>query len=1004
MEKTGKKKKWLIFLGVVAVIVVICVLMSLRPVENYAEKYANSDLSRQVAGLERTGTYKDYLDSHADAQFPDSEVVVDITNYTSEGEVRTADAAEISSYKKSEGVSSAVFTGLNSKVSFNVNVSNPGFYNLYIEYAVPESHGVPAERSVIINDVVPFEDAQNISLTRIWKDGGEKKVDNQGNEIRPSQVEEFSWQSTLISDDRGYESAPYKFYFDAGVNTITFGGENEPLLIGNVKLVAVNKGFTYADYVQQNAGKASNVTGFEKKIQGEDSTFRSESSLYAKFDRSSPTTEPNSVTYTKLNYVGGDAWKTNGQWIEWPVTIEQDGFYEITIKARQNYSRGNVSNRKIYIDGEVPFDELNAIKFIYDNDWQYMTLGDDDGNAYQFYLTAGEHTIRMEATLGELGAILTDMEDCTFRLNQIYRRLLVYTGASPDQYRDYHIETSYPEVIDAMDIESKRLFKIVDDMVAYSGQKAESIATCQTVALQLERFVNKPQKITTEFTTFKDNVTAIGTSALTLSESKLDVDFLVVSSPDVEIEKKKANVFTKLWHEAKSFVASYFVDYNAVGDVYSDNGEVIKVWVMTGRDQGTILKSLIDDDFTPNTGIPVNVEIVDAGALLNAVMSGNGPNVALTVGSDQPVNYALRGASVDLTQFPDWQEVFSYYYPSSYKQYELLDETGYKHIYGVPETQTFNVMFYRKDILEELELEVPQTWKELIEMLPTIQGNNLSVGLPSAAGSSSTGAASTALMSNNPDLTLYFTLLFQNGGDMYNEKGTKTTVNDEAGMKAIDDYIRYFNDYGLPTVYDFVTRFRSGEMPIGIAPYSTYNTLQVSAPEIRGLWEFTLIPGTEKYDENGDPILDENGEIYLDRSDCIAGAATMMLTTDSEVLKNNSWEFMKWWAKPETQINFGREIEALLGSSARYATANTKAFSSLSWSAKDIAVLEEQWSWTKGISEVPGGYFTGRHITNAIRKVINTRCDTREAIIDYSILIDEEIVKKRKEFGLPIDD
>jgi len=54
-----------------------------------------------------------------------------------------------------------------------------------------------------------------------------------------------------------------------------------------------------------------------------------------------------------------------------------------------------------------------------------------------------------------------------------------------------------------------------------------------------------------------------------------------------------------------------------------------------------------------------------------------------------------------------------------------------------------------------------------------------------------------------------------------------------------------------------------------------------------------------------------------------------------------------------------------------------------------------------GIMEVPGGYFTGRHISNAIRKVLNDRDDTRETIIDYSRLIDEEIVKKRREFGLP---
>ena len=568
----------------------------------------------------------------------------------------------------------------------------------------------------------------------------------------------------------------------------------------------------------------------------------------------------------------------------------------------------------------------------------------------------------------------------------------MYTGANPDKYRDYKINLNYPEIMQAMDLESKRLYKIVDDMVAYSGQKADQIATAQTVAQQLERFCEKPNKITLEFTTFKDNITALGTASLNMSQTNLDIDYIVVSGTDTRPAKDKAGAFAKLWHEIKSFVASFTVDYNSVGDVYDDKGsdEVVKVWVLTGRDQGTILKAMVDDTFTPESGVKVNVEIVDPGALLNAVLAGRGPNVVLSVGADQPVNYALRGAAEDITQFADYEEVLSHYTPSSYEQYSLDGS-----IYAVPETQTFNVMFYRKDVLEELGLEVPQTWQELIEMLPTIQGNNLSVGIPSAAGSSGSAAATTAVASNTPDLSLYFTLMFQNGGDLYNEAGTKTTVDNEAGIKAFDDYVRYFNDYGLPTVYDFVSRFRSGEMPIGISAYSTYNTLIVSAPEIRGLWDFTLIPGTERQDENG--------ETYIDRSDFITGSATMMIKTEDEALRQNSWEFMKWWAQPDTQVRFGREIEALLGSSARYATANKDAFEQLSWSADDIAILSEQWNQTVGIREVPGGYYTGRHITNAIRKVINDKDDTRETIIDYSITINDEITKKRNEFGLPVE-
>ena len=960
--------------------------MSLQGAEDFHEKYAGTDLTRDVEGMERVGTYTGYLNEHADAQDMTCEAEIDLFDYASSGKVEV--------YTNYEGTDKALFTDTDSSVSFHVQVPQTGYYNLYMEYLIPESRGVAAERGVRINGEFPFEDAQNITFTRIWTDGGEVKTDNQGNQIRPTQIEVYDWQSSCFEDDMGYITEPYRFYLEKGDNEITLEAENEPMIIRKFMVAPVSVIQSYEEYVAKypDISDQAMTAGYIQMIQGEDSTLRSESSLYAKYDRSSPTTYPNSVTNTVLNYVGGDTWRSSGQWIEWEFEVPEDGYYNIMIKGRQNYSRGSVSSRTVYIDGEIPFSEMKEISYAYSNDWECKDLADENGVPYNFYLTKGTHTIRLEATLGGVGPILEELEDSTYRVNQIYRKILVYTGANPDRYRDYYIEANYPEVMEAMELESKRLFKIVDDTVSYSGQKADNIAAAQTVAQQMERFCEKPNKITLEFTTFKDNITALGTASLNMSETKLDIDYLVVSGTGVTPKKDQANIFTKLWHETKSFFASFFVDYNSVGDVYDESAddEVVKVWILTGRDQGTILKSMVDDTFTPESGVKVNVEIVDPTALLNAVLAGRGPNVVLSVGADQPVNYALRGAAEDITQFNDWEEVLSHYTPSSYEQYGLDG-----HIYAIPETQTFNVMFYRKDVLEEMGLEVPDTWQELIEMLPTIQGNNLSVGIPTAAGSSSTTTATTAVASNVPDLSLYFTLLYQYGGDMYNEMGTKTTVDDEAGIRAFDDYVRYFNDYGLPTIYDFVSRFRSGEMPIGISAYSTYNTLMVSAPEIRGLWDFTLIPGTE--------YTNPDGTTYIDRSDFITGSATMMIATEDESLKQKSWEFMKWWAKPDTQVRFGREIEALLGSSARYATANKDAFEQLSWSSDDIKVLSEQWDQTVGIREVPGGYYTGRHITNAIRKVINDKDDTRETIIDYSIKINEEIEKKRNEFGLPME-
>ena len=977
-------KKLLVWVGLILGIAVICLVLNLTKTSNFHDKYDGYDLSADTAGAKREGTYTLYLNAHSGAARPKQNIEVDVTSYIDAEDAKVTD--------EYEGAEKALYTGNDSKVTWEVDVPEEGFYNVYLEYMTVKSRGVAIERAFYVNGELPFQNASDMTFLRMWTDASEPRVDNRGNEIRPTQTEVYGWQSTYLKDKMGYVSEPYQFYFEKGKNTITLEAVNEPMVLRKLDIVAVEDEFKYADYTAAQTGTEAAGSGLDyvQIVQGEDSTVRSESSLYAKYDRASAITKPYSITKTILNYIGGEAWRNPGQWIEWNVEVPEDGYYHLCIKGRQNYDRGNISYRSLSIDGKVPFDEMKQVAFRFGNDWESLVLSDESDKPYSFYLTKGTHTVRLEATLGDMGMILEELSDSTFRLNQIYRTLLVYTGATPDQYRDYKVDQVYPEIMEAMSLESKRLYKMVDEVVETTGQKADKIASAQTLAQQLERFCEKPEKITLEFTTFKENISALGSAILSMSETKLDIDYIAVYGENAKLDKDKSNFFKKAAHEVKSFFASFFIDYDAVGDVYADESNTVKVWVLTGRDQGTILKSMIDDTFTPATGIPINVEIVGADALLNAVVAGNGPNVVLSVGAGQPVDFALRNAVEDLTQFADYEEVLKEFAPSTYRQY-MLDDS----LYALPETLFYNVMFYRKDVLEDLELEVPQTWKELIEMLPTIQGNNLSVGIPTAAGSSGSAAASTAVASAQADLSMYFTLLYQQGGDLYNDKGTQTIINNEAGVAAFKEYTKYFTDYGIPVIYDFVTRFRSGEMPIGIANFTTYNTLVVSAPEIAGLWDFTLVPGTEK--------TDENGNAYIDRSAFVSGSATMMLKTEDEKLKQSAWEFMKWWASSDTQVRFGREIEALLGSSARYATANMEAIKQLSWSASDIEILEKQLSYTVGIREVPGGYYTGRHISNACRKVINEKTDPRETIIDYSIKIDEELTKKRKEFGLPLE-
>ncbi len=960
-------RKWRnILIGIVAAALAITglVLLSRGPAD-FREKYEGADLSTDVTGIGRSNTYGAYLAEHEGDPAVTKEVAVELSAFEGEGGSPCDDG---------------VMTSDKSELTWKVDVPQAGLYNIRLDYLTVESRGIDVERELAINGEVPFAGASTLSFSRLWTDSGDIRKDNQGNDIRPTQTERFEKQSAWCMDSLGYQTEPYAFYFNEGENTLTLKAVNEPVIICGITLTPPAKEMTYAEYsaAQPETPMSEEVKNYSLKVQGESAKLRSAPSLYARYDRSSSLTDPYSVTNTILNYIGGDPWTHPGEWIQWDFEVPEDGYYHISVKARQMYQRGALSARTVYIDGEVPFEELSTVTFGYNTGWEMRTLGDKDGTPFRFYLTKGSHTIRMEVTLGEMGPILKEVEDSIYRLNQIYRKLLVLTGANPDRFRDYKLNQVYPEAIQAMDLESKRLYRIVDEIVATTGEKSDRAAAAQTLANQLEQFAESNERITESFVNFKDNITSLGAAMQNMSESKLDIDLFMITGENVKVPAVHENFFQRTAHEIRSCVSSFFVDYNSLGDKFDNTDDVLEIWITTGRDQSTVLKTMVDDTFTAKTGIKVNVKLVQADAILPAVVAGNGPDIVLSVSGWLAVNYAMRNAAEDLTQFEDFDEVIKPF-QSSILVPLTYNDGKHKGIYGLPETQNFPVLFYRSDVMEEMGLPIPQTWDELIAELPTIQGNSLEVGI------------NFPDITLNPDISVFESMIYQNGGEIYDENAKRTLIDSEAGVAAFKQYTSLYNDYGLPVVFDFVSRFRSGMMPLGVSTYATYNTLMVSAPEIRGLWDFTLFPGTKKDDGT------------IDRTVHTDGLCCVMTTCDNEQTRQNAWEFMKWWVSTDAQVRFGREMESILGASARYQTANQEAIRQLAWSDKQLSVLLEQMTHTKGFPEIAGGYSTTRHITNAIRKVINTKEDPRETLMNYARTINEEIRIKRREFGLPLD-
>ena len=919
-----------------------------------------------------TSDYYNYLDLNGDVYPQVDPIVIEALDYTDiEGEF-----SELDNY---EGVDDVLLTDEYGSVTWEVNVIEAGYYNLLINYYPYEGKSSSIERTLYINGEVPFEGASNISFYRIWGNNEEVVQDINGNDIRPSQVELPIWTSSYFNDHIGYINDPYVFYFEAGVNSIKLQSVREPLMVKSIELLAVTELLPYSDVLTSYQSEGySEVAGSLELFQAETTLYSSSPTLYPLNDRTSPLTEPSSPTLVKLNSIGGNNWRIAGDKITWDFTVEEDGLYNISLRVKQKLATGMNVSRNIYIDGEIPFAEMENYAFVYSNDWRTQTLGSED-EAYLFYFEAGvTHTITMEVSLGSYGPLIAQIQQSISNLNELYREILIYTGPQPDPYRDYQLEDRVDNLILRIQTERDNLENVKEKIIEFSGSKSDKTGILDTVILQLDDYLDKPSEIHQNLLSFNSNISSLGTLVILLSAQPLEIDYFMIHDSSTVLPQSKASAFSTLIFSIKAFFSTFVTDYSSLGETEaSTTDETIEVWLSIGRDQANVLRKMIDETFTPETGIKVDLKLVNGAVLLPATLSKVGPDIAMGLGNSIPVNYAMRNAVYDISQYDDFEEVTTRFKDSAIVPYEY--EGGY---YALPEQQIFLMMFYRTDIFDELGLEYPNTWDDVVSIIPDLQKHNLEFYLPVPITQGG--------VMNLPPNPVYSTIFYQHDGEFYIDGNTKSGFNEGDGPEVFEMWTQFYTDYSFPVAANFVNRFRSGQMPIGLAYYNTYNTLSVFAPEIRGKWDFVPVPGTL--------VTDEFGNTTIRRETVSSGTGIMIMEQSDH--KDASWEFLKWWTSTPIQVQFGREMEGILGAAARYPTANVDALSQLPWTVIEYQKLEEQWDWVRGIPEVPGGYMTGRHLDNAFRLVYNNSSNPKETIYDYVQVINDEITKKRNEFGL----
>ncbi len=939
-----------------------------------------------------------------------------------------------------EGFDKVIYTSDSGEVTFGFNIENKGFYNVEIEYMATEPTSNNIERGILIDGEYPFKESRSVAFVGHWVDEydtryeddardafllgyNSKLLDEYGflrdinnNEVRPAKAARPTWTTRLVYDSTGYYNEPLSFYLEEGEHTISINGVTGSMVIRAIRIYVAEEAPSYESVVaeyEKNGYKSASADSVIK-VQAEYATATSDQSIYAINDRTSAINEPQDAATVYLNSIGGTKWQTNAQWIDWEIEVPEDGLYEIATRFKQDTMAGMYVTRKLYIDGEVPFAEAAELSFNYGSNWQTQMLGttvvDEKGNKtvdpYKFYLTKGVHTIRLEVVLGDMAPVLREVSGIMTAINNYYLKILMITGTNPDSYRDYGFSTLIPDVMTGLVTASEQLYAISAEIEEITGQKGEDSVLLDKIALILERMGKDDDEVAPNLGSLKDNIGQLGTWISDTRSQPLTLDYIqIMPADDAEIPQADAGFVDSLWHELKSFFMSFVSDYNNLGvlDAIDENSDPVEVWMTAGRDQAQIIRTMLTE-FTAAEGVPVNLKLVAGGSLLPATLSGTGPDVSIQNASADCINYAIRSAVLPLNEMEGFEEV-----TKRFDDTALVPLTLHGKTYGLPETQTFSMLFIRLDVFAELGMEIPQTWDDLYNLLPVLQSNNLEAGFPTQLGG-------LTLLMYQRDEPMYKAAVSEeemiaaglDPEDAYLTEGMQINLDSNTALDCFKQACELFTMYGFPMTFDFANRFRTGEMPIAVADYSSYNQLTIFAPEISGLWKMSPLPGTATYktDENGQFIYDENGEKIIEsiNRNSVATVTGVMMMRDALGDEERAWKFMSWWTDKKAQSDYGNELVALLGASGQYATANRESLKEQPWSSEAMEALDYQFDNLAVTPEMPGGYIITRYVQFAFLAAYNDSANPVNELLGYIDSINSELTRKRQEFGLPVLD
>lgn len=867
-----------------------------------------------------------------------------------------------SNLESNEDYGSVYHFNQGNQLTFKVNVLESKDYVIAIDYYSLQTTVQNISIDVIIDEEIK-EERQNIQIQTAWQDESREQVfDIYQNQVISTQVAYHLWNKAYLYDQRFYQSTPLVFQLTKGQHEITIKNKRGEFLLGDIFLIENTPQKDYAS-ISQNG---QDTSGQKIVLEGESPLYKSTPEIRAT-SVSEAHLSPFSTEKSLLNVLSGDNFNQSGNQVTYAFNVKQAGNYQISFKYA-NTQENTYSYANILIDNVSPFSQMQRYGFQSTNGYRNETLHHQDGN-YSFYFSEGMHTITIAIDASNQAPIYYKMNDIIQEINALYLEIVKLTGGDSDPNKSWNIDAYIPTArtrLNKWKSELQELLLLANEVSKVNPKKQNRLyQQIENAYDKIDSLSKNPNKLPHKLTILSQgssSASKILSNALhTSTFSPLTIDQIFIHSKDVKLPKASSNFFIKYFSLVQMITKS--------GVNIEKSDDILDVWVNRSTYYVALMQQFADAYFTPKTGVKVRLSLLpDESKLTYSYAAGTQPDAALGVSPSVPYDLGIRGALLDLHEQPGFSKVIQDFAPGA-----LLNQVVGDKVYGLPETQDFQVTFYRTDLLQELGIEVPNTYDEIIEILPNLQRYGMNYYLPLSSGAGLKSISNTA------------PFIYQHGGDIYSEDYLSSAIDSKEAIEAINLMVDLFAIYSLPlTAQNFYDSFRNGTIPIGVAGFDVYLQIANAAPEIEGKWAIALHPGVEQSDGS------------INRTATGVGRSAVIFNKSKK--QSEAWDFLSWWLSAEIQSKFSNDIQATYGPTFLWNTANLKAFEDIAIEEEHKEVILEQWEQLRQIPNIPATYILERGISDIWNKAVFDQVSVRSAITDMTIEMNKEITRKMVEF------